>query len=152
WTALESHYQTQPLPTWTSWYIHQMPNGFHGLSVGFMFYAELVAPFFIFGPRPVRIVAFISLVFLQLLIAATGNYGFFNLLTVVICFSILDDRDWNWLLRLWPVKSKPAPVEDVADPIPQESGKIWSRFRRLAVGVAAALIIAITTAQTVDTV
>ena len=25
WQALDYHYQTQPLPTWTSWYIHQMP-------------------------------------------------------------------------------------------------------------------------------
>ena len=50
-SALDFHYETQPLPTWTSWYIHQMPAWFHRLSVGFMFYAELVAPFFIFGPR-----------------------------------------------------------------------------------------------------
>ena len=48
-----------------------------------MFYAELVAPFFIFGPRPIRLVGFASLVLLQFLIAATGNYGFFNLLAVV---------------------------------------------------------------------
>ena len=50
-TALDFHYETQPLPAWTSWYVHQMPAWFHRLSVGFMFYAELVAPFFIFGPR-----------------------------------------------------------------------------------------------------
>ena len=99
WTALEFHYQTQPLPAWTSWYVHQMPAWFHGLSVGFMFYAELIAPFFVFGPRPIRLVGFASLVLLQLLIAATGNYGFFNLLAVVICLCILDDRDWEWLIR-----------------------------------------------------
>ena len=46
-----------------------MPAWFHRLSVGFMFYAELVAPFFIFGPRPIRLVGFASLVLLQLLIA-----------------------------------------------------------------------------------
>ena len=51
WKALEYHYQTQPLPTWTSWYIHQMPPWFHGLSVGLMFFAELVAPFFVVGPE-----------------------------------------------------------------------------------------------------
>ena len=27
WQALEHHYQTQPLPTWTSWYVHQLPRG-----------------------------------------------------------------------------------------------------------------------------
>ena len=58
-----------------------------------MFYAELVAPFFVFGPRPIRLVGFASLVLLQVLIAATGNYGFFNLLAIVLCLSMLDDRD-----------------------------------------------------------
>ena len=35
------------------------------------------------------------MVLLQLLIAATGNYGFFNLLSVVLCLTMLDDRDWE---------------------------------------------------------
>ena len=54
WRALEHHYQTQPLPAWTSWYSHQLPAAFHKLSVAFMFCAELVAPFFMIGPRPLR--------------------------------------------------------------------------------------------------
>lgn len=94
--ALEHHYQTQPLPTWTSWYVHQLPAQFHLACVAIMFYAELVAPFFVFGPRPIRRVGFASLVSLQVLIAATGNYGFFNVLTIILCLSILDDRDWDW--------------------------------------------------------
>ena len=93
WRALEYHYWTQPLPAWTSWYIHQMPAWFHRLSIAFMFYAELVAPFFVFGPRVLRRIGFASLVLLQLLIMATGNYGFFNLLAIVLCLSVLDDRD-----------------------------------------------------------
>jgi hypothetical protein len=97
WTALSYHYQTQPLPTWTSWYVHQLPASFHWVSVGFMFYAELISPFFIVGPRAIRLVGFVSAVLLQLLIAATGNYGFFNLLAIVLCLSLLDDRDWSWL-------------------------------------------------------
>jgi lipase maturation factor 1 len=101
WTALDYHYQTQPLPIWTGWYVHRMPAWFHGLSLGFMFYAELVAPFFVFGPRPIRLVGFASIVLLQVLIALTGNYGFFNLLAVVICLCNLDDRDWESLSLAW---------------------------------------------------
>ena len=41
--ALDFHYQTQPLPIWTSWYVHQMPASFRRFSVGFMYYAELIA-------------------------------------------------------------------------------------------------------------
>ena len=32
---------------------------------------------------------------LQVLIAATGNYGFFNVLTIVLCLSLVEDRDWG---------------------------------------------------------
>ena len=54
-TALYYHYETQPLPTWTSWYMHQMPPWFHKVSIAYMFWAELIAPFFVFAPRPLRI-------------------------------------------------------------------------------------------------
>ena len=152
WTALEYHYQTQPLPAWTSWYVHQMPAWFHGLSVGFMFYAELVAPFFVFGPRPIRLAGFASVLLLQLLIAATGNYGFFNVLAVVICLCILDDRDWEWII-LRVVRHKD-PLDDRAsvDDIPRAPGKTWSRPRRLAVGVAGLGIMVVTATQTIGTV
>jgi hypothetical protein len=38
-----------------------------------------------------RLVALAGFAGLQLLIVATGNYGFFNLLTLVLCVSLLDD-------------------------------------------------------------
>jgi hypothetical protein len=75
WQALEYHYETQPLPTWTSWYVHQLPAWFQAASVGLMFWAELIAPFFVFGPRRLRFVAFWSTVLLQLAIARRGTTG-----------------------------------------------------------------------------
>jgi lipase maturation factor 1 len=157
WTALEYHYQTQPLPAWTSWNIHQMPLGFHWLSVGFMFYAELVAPFFVFGPRPVRLAGFASLVLLQLLIAATGNYGFFNLLAIVICLCILDDRDWEWLSRALQALTRSgratfASRAGSGQDVPDSVAKRWSWPRRLAVGIAGGTILAVTATQTIEVV
>jgi hypothetical protein len=93
WEAMKYHYETQPLPTWTSWYVHQLPAWIHQASVGFMFWAELVAPFLMFGPWPARWIACSSAVLLQVMIAATGNYGFFNVLSIVLCGALLDDRD-----------------------------------------------------------
>jgi hypothetical protein len=90
--ALTYHYETQPLPTWTSWYMHQLPALFQCLSVLFTFLVELILPALIFGTRRCRQVAFAGIVSLQLLIAATGNYGFFNLLTIALCLPLLDDR------------------------------------------------------------
>jgi len=91
-SALRVHYQTQPLPTWIGWLAHQLPAKVHTLSAAVMFVVELVVPFLIFGPRPLRLAACGAMAGLQLLIAATGNYGFFNLLTLVLYLALVDDR------------------------------------------------------------
>lgn len=95
-TALTYHYETQPLPTWIAWYLHQLPGWFHKVSCAMMFSIELVVPFFIFGPRHARYGAFAALVFLQLLIIGSGNYTFFNWLTITLCLLLLDDNVWPW--------------------------------------------------------
>ena len=90
-TALTFHYWTQPLPPWTAWYMNRLPLGFTKFSVWSMFFAELVVPFFVFTPRIPRRIAFWGIVLFQLTIALTGNYGFFNILTMVICIPLLED-------------------------------------------------------------
>ena len=93
-TALRYHYETQPIPTWVGWYAHHAPDWFGALSVGAMFVIEIAVPFVIFAPprfRRARIAGCAILCLFQGLIAATGNYGFFNLLSVVLYLSLLDD-------------------------------------------------------------
>src|SRR5262249_34164329 len=53
-TALQFHYETQPIPTWTSWYMHQLPAWFQTVSAMFTFVVEVVLPVYILGPRPCR--------------------------------------------------------------------------------------------------
>jgi predicted DCC family thiol-disulfide oxidoreductase YuxK len=101
-TAMPVHYETQPLPIWTSWFVYHLPEWFHRASVIGMYAIELVVPFFIFLGHRLRIVACVLFVVLQATIAATGNYTFFNLLTVVLCIPLLDDRLLRWFLpRRW---------------------------------------------------
>jgi hypothetical protein len=90
-TALRYHYWTQPLPTWTSWYATLAPNWFQSISTAGVFFIEVFVPLLFFAPRRLRLSACALTVLLQLLIAATGNYGFFNLLTIVLCIVLLDD-------------------------------------------------------------
>ncbi|HKC23537.1 MAG TPA: lipase maturation factor family protein, partial [Thermoanaerobaculia bacterium] len=71
-TALQVHYETQPLPTWIGWWAHQLPASAQRASTAIMFGIELGAPFLIFSRR-LRRYAFAPLVFLQLLIGLTGN-------------------------------------------------------------------------------
>ena len=97
-TALNFHYETQPLPTSIGWYVHQLPEWFHKISIIGMFAAELIIPFLIFAPRRLRTAGCIGLVGLQVLIILTGNYCFFNLLTIALCLLLIDDVTWRGLL------------------------------------------------------
>ena len=97
-TALNFHYETQPLPTSLGWYAHQLPEWFQKASVIGMFAAEMVVPFLIFAPRRLRAAGCIGLVGLQMLIILTGNYCFFNLLTIALCLLLIDDVTWKGLL------------------------------------------------------
>jgi lipase maturation factor len=91
-TALNYYFETQPLPHVASWYAHQLPHWLLKVGVGFTFFAELVVPFFIFLPRPFRIFAAAVTILAQLLIIATSNHNFINLLTILLCLFVLDDR------------------------------------------------------------
>jgi hypothetical protein len=98
-TALQFHYQTQPLPTPLAWYAQQLPGWFQEASAAVMFAIELGAPFLIFTPRRVRFLGGFAIVFLQVLILLTGNYTFFNLLTIALCCFLLDDQALEWMKR-----------------------------------------------------
>ena len=100
-TALTFHYQTQPLPTWLGWYAQQLPLGFQKFSCAAMFIIELGAPFLIFTPRRLRVLGAAAIVILQILILLTGNYTFFNFLTLALCLTLLDDFV---LLKIIPQK------------------------------------------------
>ena len=98
-SALAWHYWTQPLPTWSAWIIDGLPRFAHQGSAVAMFAVELLAPLFVLAPRRLRLyLAFGPIVGLMLVIAATGNYGFFNLLALALCIPLLDDaalRSWT---------------------------------------------------------
>ena len=94
-TALDYHYWTQPLPTVIGWWSDQHAEWFKKFSVAFCLVVEIVLPFFIWAPRRLRHIAAGSLVALQIAIAATGNYCFFNLLTIALCLLLIDDALWT---------------------------------------------------------
>ncbi len=91
-TALGYHFETQPLPTALAWYAHHSPPVLLEWAATATLFIELVLPFCVILPRNPRLVAAAAFVLLELLIFATGNYNFFNVLTVVLCVALLDDR------------------------------------------------------------
>jgi len=90
-TALDYHYWSQPLPTVFAWWADKSPEWFKHFSVAFCLAVEIIVPFFIWAPRRLRLIAAGLLIFLQLAIAITGNYCFFNLLTIALCLLLIDD-------------------------------------------------------------
>ena len=93
-TALDYHFETQPLPPWTAWYAHHLPGGVHAGLTLVTLVVETGVPWLLLLParlRRLRLGALAALALLQLGIAGTGNFGFFNLLTLVLCVPVLDD-------------------------------------------------------------
>jgi hypothetical protein len=92
-TALAYHYRTQPLPTPLAWYLDKLPLGAQKASTIFVFVAELGAPLLFFAPRRLRHIGAWITILLQVLILATGNYTFFNVLTIALCpFLFIEPR------------------------------------------------------------
>ncbi|KAG8012615.1 Lipase maturation factor 2 [Nibea albiflora] len=113
-TALTYHYETQCIPTWLAWFAHQLPVWWQKLSVMATFVIEIAGPLLFFSPlRRLRLGAFYMQVLLQVLIILTGNYNFFNLLTVALCLSLLDDQHVHFWLRK-------------ADKITNSDSKLWT--------------------------
>lgn len=130
-TAMDFHYWTQPLPSPASWFVHHLPPTVHAIEVVGTFAVELVVPLLIFLPRPWRWLAFPPLAGLQFVLFSTGNYGFFNLLTLVLCTLILDDAA---LRRMVPVRFRPAA------PDPERARPLGWSLPRYAFAVFAGLL------------
>jgi hypothetical protein len=91
--ALRYHFFTQPLPNPLAYYLDQAPGWLLDSMTLTTLLIELVVPFFLFAyPKRVRQITASVLVMLQLLIAITGNFAFFNLLTIALCVWALDDE------------------------------------------------------------
>ncbi len=140
-SALNYHYWTQPIPTWTAWYMHQLPDLFHKISVSLTYAIELALPFAIFLPRRFRLTACTGFTFLMLMIIGTGNYTYFNYLAIVLCIPLIDDSVFPAFLqkRVRPISPPP------------RRWLIWNIPRHAAILAAAACILAMTVPYTFQT-
>ncbi|HTB63726.1 MAG TPA: lipase maturation factor family protein [Opitutales bacterium] len=110
-TALQFHYFTQPIPAATSWWFNNRPAWFQSTSLWTCMAIELIVPFLFFAPRRLRHIAALLQIFLQVMIMLSGNFGFFNLLTIVLCLLLLDDSFWpKRVQRLLQPRTNKKPV------------------------------------------
>ena len=128
-TAMQYHYETQPLPTWLGWWVHQLPPVWHRAEVvGVLVIQLLITPWVL---TPWRRWAFLPLVGLQTLIALTGNYCFFNLLTVALCMLLVPDEDWRRIAGRFGM---------AGDEPPSEEGPAARRVKAVAAMVIGGLV------------
>jgi hypothetical protein len=142
--ALDVHYYTQPIPSWTAWYAQQLPSWFQTFSCAVMFACELLVPFLIFAPGRTRHAAGGVLLGFQALIAGTGNFAFFNLLTMALCIVLFDDDAWPRRLRerFLPTQAELTPELFVDPPPSPPDPRRWPRW------VAAPLVVVLVTLST----
>ena len=91
-TALDYHFHTQPIPNVISWYVDKLPRSILRGATFLTLLIEIGAPFLIFAPRKMRHFGAWCMIGLQVLILATGNYGFFNYLSIALCLFLFDDQ------------------------------------------------------------
>ncbi|MFZ9595781.1 MAG: lipase maturation factor family protein [Bdellovibrionia bacterium] len=94
-TALSYHFETQPLPTPLAWYLHQLPSWVYPILTWTVLAVELGVPWMIFLPRRVRHWGCFLLVFLQVCINLTGNYGFFGWQVATLSLLLIEDGIWK---------------------------------------------------------
>lgn len=136
-TALTYHFQTQPLPTPLAWYAHNIPAGGLVFATAMTFVIELGLPWLIFFPRRLRFLSGFGFLLLEVLILLTGNYNFFNILTMLICLPLFDDAA---LYAVMPRHFIPWLQEHIKPAAPR---KIFS----VIAGVFAALVIFVSCGQ-----
>ena len=90
-TALEYHFATQCLPGPLAWFAHQMHPLLLRIGVAVTFLIEIQGAFLLifFRPKFRQVGAWLQII-LQVLIIATGNYNFFNALTLLLCVPCLE--------------------------------------------------------------
>jgi uncharacterized membrane protein YphA (DoxX/SURF4 family) len=127
-TALDFHFETQPIPTPMAWYAHWLPEWSHKASVVAMYLSELAAPILIFCGRFPRMIAAIFIGSLHAMIALTGNYTFLNLLSITLCIPLLDDGMTSHMVPLWLRRQIRMARSDKTQPIVQRRLLFISSF------------------------
>ncbi|MGE0397159.1 MAG: lipase maturation factor family protein [Kofleriaceae bacterium] len=102
-TCLDYHFETQPIPNPLSALFHHLPRPILVAGVGLNHIVEVVLPFFVFGPRKLRLVAGIGMALFQGILVLSGNLAFLNWLTLVPILACFDD---DFLLRLVPKRPR----------------------------------------------
>lgn len=162
-TALDYHFWSQPLPTPLAWYAAQLPHWLLAVGTAGTLLVELVFVFLVFLPRRPRALAACVLLLFQTLILLTGNYNFFNILSMSFCLLLLDDaalrrlvprRLESWVQRRAPHPGRASTALAAALAflvVPVGIERIWEVFTRTQLPIVGAVATAVSPLSIVNT-
>eukprot|EP00026_Physarum_polycephalum_P003628 Phypoly_transcript_03641.p1 GENE.Phypoly_transcript_03641~~Phypoly_transcript_03641.p1 ORF type:complete len:743 (+),score=59.51 Phypoly_transcript_03641:103-2331(+) len=93
---LRAFMTSQPIPSRCGFFVQSLPDFVHKLGLLFFFIAEIPIPFsFLYSASwpwgvEIRLIGALTTILLQFGIFSTGNFGFFNFLSAVLCLPLLD--------------------------------------------------------------
>ncbi|MGD2075566.1 MAG: lipase maturation factor family protein [Gammaproteobacteria bacterium] len=91
-TTLSYFFEVQPLPHWGGWYAHQLPEWLLRVATGSVLVIEILVPFLMFMPRRIRFIGAWATILMQVTIILTSNHNYANVLVLVLCLFLFDDR------------------------------------------------------------
>ncbi len=102
-TALYYHHETQPMPNPVSRFAHHLPKPVHKLEVLGNHFAQLIVPWLLFFPQPIKSAAAAVIILTQLWLVTTGNFAWLNWITIVLAFCGVSDTVAHWLVPAIPL-------------------------------------------------
>jgi hypothetical protein len=97
-SCLFYHFETQPIPNPLSQFMHYLPDPVLKFGALFAESLQVIGAFFVFYPRLLRITAGLIFLSFQSTLIMTGNYSFFNWVTLIPALVLFDDRAWSKIL------------------------------------------------------
>lgn len=97
-TCLFYHFETQPIPNPLSPIMHSLPSFVLKFGALFAESLQVIGAFFVFFPRVLRIIAGLIFLSFQSTLIMTGNYSFFNWITLIPALVLFDDRALSTVL------------------------------------------------------
>lgn len=91
-TCLFYHFETQPIPNPLSPFMHALPEFVLKFGALFAETLQVLGAFLVFYPRVLRITAGLIFFTFQSILILTGNYSFFNWITLIPALVLFDDR------------------------------------------------------------
>lgn len=90
-----------PLPSPLALPVSKLPLWVFRSMYVFAFVAEMIIPFLMFIPGTIRVVAVAFIACLMIGIQLLSNFGFFNVLTIILALPLLDTGSFLWTDGLW---------------------------------------------------